>query len=224
MNESQIKLVELMLRANVLCFGNFITKSGRETPYFINTGNYGTGEHISLLGQLYAEKITRAIGTDFQGLFGPAYKGIPLSVTTAISLSREYSLDKYYCFNRKEAKDHGEGGLLVGQTPVSGDRVLIVEDVTTAGKSIHETMEILGPLKGVKVTDLVISINRQETGLNGRLAQDEIKEQYGITTHSIVTIKEVVEYLYQNEIDGVHYIDDSMMKKIEDYQSKYCVF
>ncbi len=223
MNKSQIQLIELMLNSNVLCFGNFITKSGRESPYFINTGNYSTGEQISTLGTLYADKIMSSIGNNFDGVFGPAYKGIPLAITTVISLSRDYSVEKYYCFNRKEIKDHGEGGGLVGKTPGSGERIIIVEDVTTAGKSIHETMEIFHKMNGIKISDLFISINRQEVGMNGLLAQDEIKEKYDITTHSIVSINETVDYIYNNEINGIKYIDDKMMIKIEEYQKKYCI-
>lgn len=223
MTNSQIALIELMLKSNVLCFGRFVTKSGRESPYFINTGNYRTGEQISALGRLYAEKIVNSIGNNFDGVFGPAYKGIPLAVTTVISMARDYSIDKYYCFNRKEEKDHGEGGSIVGQVPSAGDRIIIVEDVTTAGKSIHETMEIFKKFDSVKVTDLFISINRQEIGLNGLLAQDEIQNKYGIMTHSIISIMETVNYIFHNEINGKRYIDEEMMKKIDEYQKKYCL-
>ncbi len=184
--------VEFMVESDVLTFGDFVTKSGRPTPYFVNTGRYRTGEQIRQLGSFYADAILDKWGTDFDVLFGPAYKGIPLSVTTASALA-ERGHDVGFCFNRKEAKDHGEGGVLVGHAPSDGDRVLIIEDVTTAGTSIRETVPVLQAAADVSLAGLVISVDRRERGPGGGAALAEVGAEFGLTTHAIVTVHDVIE-------------------------------
>ena len=217
------ELIEFMVESNVLKFGEFITKSGRKTPFFINTGNYTTGEQLRKLGEFYAKAIHKHFGNDFDVLFGPAYKGIPLTVTTAISLNDLYDINVEYCSNRKEVKDHGEGGILLGAKLDSTKKVVIVEDVMTAGTSIYETAPILKAQGNVEISGLVISVDRMEKGRGEQSAQSEIKEAFGITTYPIVTMAEVVEYLYNREIDGVIYIDDKIKAAIAEYYKKYGV-
>lgn len=217
------EFIEFMVESNVLRFGDFITKSGRKTPFFINTGNYTTGAQLKKLGEFYAKAINKHFGKDFDVLFGPAYKGIPLTVTTAISLNELYDINVEYCSNRKEVKDHGEGGILLGGALSDGTKVVIVEDVMTAGTSIYETTPILKTQGNVDIKGLIISVDRMERGKGEKSAQDEIKENFGITTYSIVSMKEVVEYLYNRELNGKVYIDDSMKASIEAYYEKYGV-
>ncbi|MBD7914839.1 orotate phosphoribosyltransferase [Clostridium sp. Sa3CUN1] len=217
------EFIEFMVESNVLRFGDFVTKSGRKTPFFINTGNYTTGEQLKKLGEFYAKAINKHFGKDFDVLFGPAYKGIPLTVTTAISLNNLYNIDVEYCSNRKEVKDHGEGGILLGGSLKDSSRVVIVEDVMTAGTSIYETAPILKAQGNVDIKGLIISVDRMEKGKTDRSAQEEIKEVFGITTYSIVTMKEVVEYLHNRELNGKIYIDDEMKAAIEAYYDIYGV-
>ena len=217
------EFIEFMVESNVLKFGEFITKSGRKTPFFINTGNYTTGEQLRKLGEFYAKAIHKHFGNDFDVLFGPAYKGIPLTVTTAISLNDLYDINVEYCSNRKEVKDHGEGGILLGGSLKDDTKVVIVEDVMTAGTSIYETAPILKAQGDVEIAGLVISVDRMEKGKGEQSAQAEIKEAFGITTYPIVTMAEVVEYLYNREIDGTVYIDDKIKAAIAEYYKKYGV-
>ena len=200
------EFIDFMIECGVLTFGDFVTKSGRKTPFFVNTGNYQTGSQLSRLGEFYAEAIKENFGDDYDVLFGPAYKGIPLGVTTAIALSNKYDIDVKYCSNRKEVKDHGEGGILLGAKLDNTKKVVIVEDVMTAGTSIYETAPILKAQGDVEIAGLVISVDRMEKGKGEQSAQAEIKEAFGITTYPIVTMAEVVEYLYNREIDGTVYI------------------
>ncbi len=212
------EFIEFMMSADVLRFGQFTTKSGRQTPYFINTGNYRTGKQIATLGKFYAALVKETIGEEFDAMFGPAYKGIPLVTSAASALSNEYGMDKPYFFNRKEAKDHGEGGSLVGYKPVDGDRIIIIEDVITAGTAIRETMPILTGCAKVSVQDMFISVNRCEVGQTpGKTAIMEVGEDFGIQVHSIVSVQDIHDYLEQ---DG-GYAD--VLKDMEAYMAKYCI-
>ncbi len=185
------KFIELMTEAGVLTFGDFVTKSGRATPYFINTGLYRTGDHIRRLGRHYAEAILEEIGPAVDVLFGPAYKGIPLAVSTSIALS-EMGHDVAYCFNRKEEKDHGEGGMMVGHRLADGDRVLIVEDITTAGTAIRESVPLLRATADITLAGLVVSVDRCERGLDRRSALQAVGEEFSMPTFAIVDVHEIM--------------------------------
>lgn len=213
------EFIEFMMSADVLRFGEFKTKSGRLTPYFVNTGNYKTGAQIAALGKFYADLVKETCGDQFDAMFGPAYKGIPLATACAASLARDHQIDKPYFFNRKEAKDHGEGGSLVGYQPADGDRIIIIEDVITAGTAVRETMPILYGCGKVEVKDMFISVNRCEVGQTpGKTAIMEVKEEFGINVHAIVTVQDIYEYLKQ---DGGY---AQMLPKMEAYMEQYCVF
>ena len=164
LTDAKREFIAFMMSADVLRFGDFTTKSGRKTPYFVNTGNYRTGGQSSRLGSFYAACIRETVGDRFDAMFGPAYKGIPLATAAAGALARDFGIDKPFFFNRKEAKDHGEGGSLVGYAPKDGDRVIIIEDVITAGTAIRETIPVLKSAADVRVTDMFISVNRCEVG------------------------------------------------------------
>ena len=212
------EFIEFMMSADVLRFGEFKTKSGRLTPYFVNTGNYKTGKQIATLGKFYAELIKETCGEEFDAMFGPAYKGIPLAAATAATLATEYDIDKPYFFNRKEVKDHGEGGSLVGYKPVDGDRVIIIEDVITAGTAIRETMPILLESADVKVNDMFISVNRCEVGQNSeKTAIMEVKEEFGINVHSIISVADIYEYLKEQGTYG------EVLENMKKYMDKYCI-
>ncbi len=203
----------------MLRFGNFVTKSGRNTPYFVNTGNYRTGKQLATLGKFYARLIHETLGDQFDAMFGPAYKGIPLAAVTASTLAQEYDLDKPYFFNRKEEKDHGEGGSFVGYKPVDGDRIILVEDVITAGTAVREVMPQIMSCGDVKVTDMFISVNRCEVGKDGeKTAVMEVKEQFGIDVHAIVTVQDIHEYLKEDP----KYAD--VLAHMEQYMAQYCRF
>ena len=196
MEQYKKEFIEFMVDSNVLKFGEFTLKSGRKSPFFMNAGAYVTGSQLRRLGQFYAQAIHDNYGTDFDVLFGPAYKGIPLAVATTIAFSELYGRDIRYCSNRKEIKDHGDVGILLGSDLNDGDKVVIIEDVTTSGKSIEETFPILTAQANVDVVGLMVSLNRQERGKTQQNALAEIREVYGIETGAIVTMEEVVEYLY----------------------------
>lgn len=214
--------IEFMVESKVLTFGDFTTKSGRKTPFFVNTGNYKTGRQLNQLGDYYAKAIKENFGTDFDILFGPAYKGIPLCVATAISLSNSYGVNISYCSNRKEVKDHGDAGILLGGKPKDRDRVIIIEDVTTAGTSIQETMPIIrAAAQDVHVQGLIISVDRMERGQGEKSALKELEEEFNMKTCAIVTMEEVIGYLYNRAIDGVCYIDDECKKRIDEYYELY---
>ncbi len=217
------EFIEFMLKSGVLKFGEFKTKSGRLAPYFINTGNYRTGEQIFKLGRFYAECIKDNVKEDYDILYGPAYKGIPLVVATAMSLYNFYGESKMYSFNRKEIKDHGEGGTIIGSIPEDNDKILIIEDVITAGTSVRESVSLLKKIADVEITGLIISVDRMERGNTGKSAVEEIREEFGIKTYSIVTINDIIKYLYNKEIDDQIIIDEEMKGKIEEYLSKYGV-
>jgi orotate phosphoribosyltransferase len=222
------EFIKFMVHAGVLTFGDFITKSGRKTPYFVNTGNYKTGSQVACLGGFYAECIMEniksgKISNEVTTLFGPAYKGIPLSVATAISLATVYKKDLNYCFNRKEAKDHGEGGSMVGYKLQDGDRILIIEDVITAGTAVRECLPILKAVADIKIEGLIVSVDRMEKGQGERTAIQELYEEFGIPTYSIVNVREIIETLHGIEIDGRIILDDIAKERMEEYLTRYCV-
>ena len=223
MDQYKKDFIEFMVESGVLTFGDFTTKSGRKTPFFVNTGNYRTGRQLSMLGEYYAKAIKETYGTDFNVLFGPAYKGIPLAVATAIALSTSYGANVSYCSNRKEEKDHGDTGILLGSKLKDGDKVLIIEDVITAGTSINETMPILRAQADVHVMGLMVSVDRMERGQGEKSALSEIKEKYNMKTEAIVNMNEIVEYLYNRPIDGVTYINDDIKSRIDQYYKEYGV-
>ena len=215
------EFIDFMVESKVLKFGDFTLKSGRKSPFFMNAGAYVTGYQLKKLGD-YAKAIHDVYGDDFDVLFGPAYKGIPLSVTTAIAYSELYGKEIRYCSNRKEIKDHGDTGILLGSKLKDVDRVVIIEDVTTSGKSIEETFPIIKAQADVTIVGLIVSLNRMERGLNTeKCALDEIKETYGINTAAIVSMADVTEALYNKEVNGEVIIDDTIKAAIDKYYEEY---
>ena len=199
---AKLEFVEFMVRSGVLTFGDFTAKSGRKTPYFVNTGKYRTGAQL---------------------LFGPAYKGIPLSVACASALYLNHGVDMGYAFNRKEAKDHGEGGVIVGMQPQDGDHVIIIEDVITAGTSVRETVPLLKTAANVTIDALVISVDRMERGQGDLSAVQEVEQTFGIPTYSLVSTREIIDMLHNHPVDGKVYIDDAMRERMEAYLAQYGV-
>ena len=208
MEQYKQEFIEFMVDCNVLKFGDFVTKSGRKTPFFINTGFYRTGAQLNKLGEYYARAINDKYGTDFDILFGPAYKGIPLSVATTMALDNMYGAEIGYCSNRKEVKDHGDKGILLGSPIEDGDKVVIIEDVTTAGTSIEETLPIIRAQGDVDV-------------VGTKSALSEIQEKYGFKTTAIVTMAEVIEHLYNRPYKGKVIIDDKIKAAIDAYYAQY---
>lgn len=224
MEQYKQEFIKFMVDSQVLKFGDFTLKSGRKSPFFMNAGAYVTGTQLRKLGEYYARAIHDNFGLDFDVLFGPAYKGIPLSVATAMAISELYGKDVRYCSNRKEVKDHGDTGILLGSKLKDGDRVVMIEDVTTSGKSIEETYPIIKAQADVTIKGLIVSLNRMEVGLGGKLsALDEIKEKYGIEARAIVNMSEVTECLYNKPIDGKVIIDDNIKKALDAYYTEYGV-
>ncbi len=222
MEQYKQEFIEFMVDSQVLKFGDFTLKSGRKSPFFMNAGAYVTGAQLRKLGEYYAKAIHDNYGLDFDVLFGPAYKGIPLSVATTIAISELYGKEVRYCSNRKEAKDHGDTGILLGSKLKDGDKVIIIEDVTTSGKSIEETFPILKGQADVEIKGLMVSLNRMERGLTSdKSALEEIKEKYGFDTNAIVTMEEVVECLYNKPYQGKVYIDDTLKNSIDEYYKQY---
>ena len=215
------EFIEFMVDSNVLKFGAFTLKSGRKSPFFMNAGAYVTGTQLRRLGRFYAQAIYENYGLDFDVLFGPAYKGIPLAVATAMAFSELYDKDIRYCSNRKEIKDHGDTGILLGSELHDGDKVVIIEDVTTSGKSIDETFPILKEQANVDIVGLMVSLNRQERGKTQINALAEIREVYGIETSAIVTMEEVIAYLYNKNYNGKVLIDDAVKEAIDAYYVQY---
>lgn len=211
--------IDFMVEVGVLTFGDFTAKSGRKTPYFVNAGRYRTGQHMRLLAGYYADAIVKE-GVQFDFLFGPAYKGIPLVVSIAMLLA-ERGLDVPFCFNRKELKDHGEGGSLIGHVPRDGEKVLIVEDVTTAGTSIRETVPLLKRSANVAVAGLVVSVDRMERGTGELNALDELALEHGMRTFSIVNIEEVMQSLHNRQVGERVLLDDIMLGKMQEYRKLY---
>lgn len=222
MEQYKQEFIEFMVDCGVLKFGDFTLKSGRKSPFFMNAGSYVTGTQLRRLGQYYAKAIHDHYGLDFDVLFGPAYKGIPLGVATVMAISELYGKDVRYCSNRKEVKDHGDTGILLGSPLKDGDRVVIIEDVTTSGKSIEETFPILKAQADVEIIGLIVSLNRMEKGqVSDKSALMEIQERYGFQTAAIVTMEDVVACLYGKEYQGKVYIDDALKSAIDTYYAQY---
>ena len=221
MEQYKQEFIEFMVDSQVLKFGEFTLKSGRKSPFFMYAGGYVTGTQLRRLGEYYAKAIHDCYGLDFDVLFGPAYKGIPLAVATTMAISSLYGKDIRYCSNRKEEKDHGDTGILLGSKLKDGDRVVIIEDVTTSGKSIEETYPILKAQADVQVKGLMVSLNRMEKGKTEKSALQEIQEKYGFATGAIVNMEEVVEYLYNRPYQGTVYIDDTLKAAIDAYYEQY---
>ena len=221
MEQYKQEFIEFMVESQVLKFGEFTLKSGRKSPFFMNAGAYVTGSQLKRLGEYYAKAIHDNYGLDFDVLFGPAYKGIPLSVAATMEISEMYGKDIRYCSNRKEVKDHGDKGILLGSPIQDGDKVVIIEDVTTAGTSIKETLPIIKAQGDVDPIGLVVSVDRMERGQGTKSALKEIEENYGLQTTAIVTMAEVVEHLYNKEYKGRVVIDDKLKAAIDAYYEQY---
>jgi orotate phosphoribosyltransferase len=222
MEQYKQEFIEFMVDSQVLKFGDFTLKSGRKSPFFMNAGAYVTGSQLRKLGEYYAKAIHDNYGLDFDVLFGPAYKGIPLTVATTMAISELYGKEIRYCSNRKEVKDHGDTGILLGSKLQDGDRVVIIEDVTTSGKSIEETFPILKAQADVEIKGLMVSLNRMERGLSSeKSALEEIREKYGFEANAIVTMQDVVECLYNKPYQGKIYIDDGLKSAIDQYYETY---
>ena len=221
MEQYKQEFIEFMVESQVLKFGDFTLKSGRKSPFFMNAGAYVTGTQLRRLGEYYAKAIHDNFGLDFDVLFGPAYKGIPLSVATSMAISELYGKDVRYCSNRKEIKDHGDTGILLGSKLKDGDRVVMIEDVTTSGKSIEETYPILKSQADVEIKGLIVSLNRMERGKSEKSALEEVKDLYGFPTAAIVNMAEVTEYLYNRECQGQIVINDDIKAVIDAYYAQY---
>lgn len=223
MNEDKKRFIELLAESGAVQFGDFTAKSGRKTPYFINTGKLTYGDQLDLVGKMYAQTYVENIGKESLLLFGPAYKGITLVAVTAAALYSQYGVRVPVCFNRKEKKDHGEGGAIVGEIPGKDDRIVIVEDVITAGTAIRESMELLKILDLGRVESIIISVDRMEKGRGEQSALAELEQEFGVKVYPIVTIREVVSYLHNREIGGRVYIDDALYARVLEYQKIYGV-
>ena len=220
MGNRQIRFIELLLTSGALRFGNFTTKSGRQSPYFFNSGHFDSGERLGLVALLYAELIAEKFGTKVDNLFGPAYKGIPLAVMTSFHLSRLLGRDISFTFNRKEAKDHGEGGSLIGRAYLGGEKVVVIEDVITGGTSIHEMLPRLKSLKA-DVIGVAVGVDRQEKGTTSQSALAEVRAQYGVESVALVTVHDVVEQLYNKIVLGKIWIDSDAHSRIVAYLEKH---
>ncbi len=223
MKQYKQEFIEFMVESDVLKFGEFTLKSGRKSPFFMNAGAYVTGSQLMRLGEYYARAIHETYGDDFDVLFGPAYKGIPISVVTAVAFHNLYGKEVRYCSDRKEEKDHGaDKGSFLGSKLKDGDRVVMIEDVTTSGKSMEETVPKVRGAADVTIVGLMVSLNRMEKGLGGeKSALEEIREKYGFETNAIVTMEEVVEHLYNRTCQGRVVIDDTIKAAIDDYYKQY---
>lgn len=220
MQDYKKEFIDFMLECSVLKFGSFTLKSGRHSPFFMNAGAYVTGSQLRRLGQYYAKAIHENFGDDFDVLFGPAYKGIPLSVATAIAYSELYGKEVRYCSNRKEAKDHGDAGILLGSPLKDGDRVVIIEDVTTSGASIEETFPIIKAQGDIKIVGEIVSLNRMEKAKDSdKSALDVISQKYGFKTAAIVTMDDVIESLWK--ADGSGAISNEIKKELDDYYAQW---
>ncbi len=212
------QFIKFMVKNGVLKFGEFTLKSGRKAPYFINTGNYKSGAQLSKLGEYYAQCIADN-GISADTLVGPAYKGIPLAVTTAVSLYNKFGKDLNYCFDRKEVKDHGEGGLFVGKQLTDGERVILIEDVMTSGKALREMLPKLKQAANVEIAGMVISVDRMERGLESSLsAVQEVYKEFGVKVYSIVTMADIISAIEDGTIEGKEYLE-----KMKEYRKTYGV-
>ena len=214
MEQYKREFIEFLQSAGVLKFGDFTAKSGRKIPYFINAGEIKTGEHIAKLGEFYAKAYLDKVGAKRTALFGPAYKGISIAVSSSIALSKS-GLDVPFFFNRKEAKDHGEGGVFVGYKPKAGEEVVIVEDVITAGTAIRETMEIMKGLDGVKVAACFVMVDRKEKGQGEKGAMVELEEEFGFPVYSVVDVYDIIEYLEEDPANAEN------VARIKEYREVY---
>ena len=217
MEQYKREFIQFLQSAGVLKFGDFTAKSGRKIPYFINAGEIKTGEHISKLGQFYAKAYLDKVGAKKTALYGPAYKGISIAVSTSIALA-ENGLNLPFFFNRKEAKDHGEGGVFVGYTPKAGENIVIVEDVITAGTAIRESMDILSHLEGTKVIATFVMVDRKEKGKTEKSAMAEVGEEFGFPVFSVVDVYDIIEYLEEDEANKENV--DRIKKYLEVYGAK----
>jgi len=208
---SKNEFIDFMENAGVLTFGDFTTKSGRKTPYFVNTGNYKTGMHISMLGDYYADSVAES-GIQFDALYGPAYKGITLAAATASSLYRNHGVNVPYFFNRKEAKSHGEGGSLIGYIPKDGDKLVIIEDVVTAGTAVRESLSILKSVADITVTALFVSVDRMERGTGAKSTLEELRDEFGISVFSIISARDIINSFAKG---------DMRITKMEEYLAQY---
>jgi orotate phosphoribosyltransferase len=215
------EFIELLAQSGVLRFGDFTAKSGRKTPYFIDAGRYRSGSQIARLGRCYAQAIRAQLGDRFDVLFGPAYKGISLAVATSIALHEQHGHDVGFCFNRKEAKDHGEGGVMVGHRLRDGDRVLIIEDVVTAGTAVRQSIELLRATAAVELVGLVVGVDRMERGAGDKSALAELRDAYQMQTFAIATIDDVVTALRGRDLDGVPRLDDADFERVAAYRAQY---
>ena len=225
MEQYKKEFIQFMVDSKVLKFGEFTLKSGRKSPFFMNAGGYVTGSQLKKLGEYYAKAIHEKYGDDFDVLFGPAYKGIPLAVVTAMAYSELYGKEIRYCSDRKEEKDHGaDKGSFLGSKLQDGDRVVMIEDVTTSGKSMEETVPKVRGAADVTIVGLMVSLNRMEVGKGGeKVALDEVKDLYGFETAAIVDMNDVVEALYNKEVNGEVIIDDTIKAAIDAYYEQYGV-
>ncbi|MBE5926735.1 MAG: orotate phosphoribosyltransferase [Lachnospiraceae bacterium] len=225
MEQYKQEFIDFMVESDVLKFGDFTLKSGRKSPFFMNAGAYVTGSQLMRLGEYYAKAIHDKYGDDFDVLFGPAYKGIPISVVTAVAYSTLYGKEIRYCSDRKEEKDHGaDKGSFLGSKLKDGDRVVMIEDVTTSGKSMEETVPKVKGAADVEIIGLMVSLNRMERGLSSdKSALDEVKEKYGFDANAIVTMEDVVEHLYNKECNGKVVINDTIKEAIDAYYEQYGV-
>lgn len=223
MEQYKEQFIEFMVDSDVLKFGDFTLKSGRKSPFFMNAGAYVTGTQLMKLGEYYAKAIHATYGDDFDVLFGPAYKGIPISVVTAVAYAKLYNKEVRYCSDRKEEKDHGaDKGSFLGSKLKDGDRVIMIEDVTTSGKSMEETVPKVRGAADVEIVGLMVSLNRMEIGQKSeKCALDEIKETYGFDTNAIVSMSDVIEHLYNKPYNGKIIIDDKLKAAIDAYYEQY---
>lgn len=223
MQKYKEEFIEFLVKTGALKFGEFTLKSGRKSPYFINTGMFNDGSSISKLGYFYASKINEELNGRFDIIFGPAYKGIPLALTTAISLSKDFKVNIGYCFDRKEEKDHGDKGAIVGCQISDGKKIVIIDDVITSGSSIDYSFELLKKQANAQIPLVVVSVDRQEVGKEGNNALKEIEVKHKTAVRAIVTVSEIKEYLHNRAINDVVYINDEMKAKMDEYAKQYGV-
>jgi orotate phosphoribosyltransferase len=216
------EFIKFLVKSGALKFGDFTLKSGRKCPYFLNLGQFYKGSSMATLANYYAKALKANVG-EFDIIFGPAYKGIPLAVASACEFFKEFGTDVSYSYNRKEAKDHGEGGMIVGAPITAESRLVIVDDVMTAGTALRESLDILNHLGPPKIKGVLIAVDRMEKGQGEKSATQEIKDEFGITVYSIVTITDIVEFLYNKPLDGVVVVDDEKKTAIENYRKQYGV-
>lgn len=220
MQQYKKDFIEFLVRADVLKFGDFTLKSGRRCPYFLNFGDVYSGADISELGKYYAQALLENVKY-FDVLFGPAYKGIPISVATSIALAEKFDMDVDYAYNRKEAKDHGEGGNIVGAKINSDSKVVILDDVMTAGTALRESLGLLKAAGAPEIKAVLIAADRMERGQGEKSAVMEVNDEYGINVYSIVDLDEIVDYLSGREINGKVVLDDSKLSKMKEYRLEY---